>query len=643
MEQRKKQLLATLLSLESFTTTQQLAERLGVSEKTIRNDLKQLDNWLKQTTSAILLRQPGIGVKLEATERERDMLHFYIRQIESVSTSESILDPAKRKRWITQALLKQSRPITIQQLSEQLYVSKATIRHDLSEVEQELAAYGLQLDKQPHKGLTVRGSERNKRALLVKLIGQTTQLDSTHPYEYALVRHAVRTWERRLHVQFTDESFLRLCTHLVLALIRIQQGHEVHMPAAELQQLRQKTEYPLVEEVARKFGKKLALAIPETEIAYMTLHLLGAKVHYTPPQDAPLDATLSQLDPEAIRMAESLIERVAQMAQLPLSQDKELFLGLAIHLPSAIHRLRHQLRLTNPILDEIKQTYRYTFEMVCAATITLEPVVGGQVSEDEIGYLTLHIQAALERCQPVDRAQVRILIVCTTGVGTSQLLATKIRRAFPDLLLLGSVPMSQLQRALAQHQPDLLISTIPLNELAVPHITVSPFFPEADQRKVADRLRAIKEPPLAETAFPTLHSFIAPHLVLLDLAAEHPDELIQAMGQHLVEQGVVDKAYPASAIARERLSSTYIGGGIAIPHGTIDHIHHSAVCVARLNQPIVWGDETVRLVFMPAVKLSEKERAERLFAEIVALVESPATIERLMRAPDPQTWLSTLV
>lgn len=639
MEQRKKQLMATLLSLESFTTTKQLAERLGVSEKTIRNDLKQLDDWLKQTASVTLLRQPGMGVKLEATEQERDKLQFYIRQTESVSTGESDLDPANRRRKIAQALLEQAHPVTIQQLAEKLYVSKATIRHDLCEIRRELATYGLRLDKQAHKGLTIKGTERAKRAMLAKLSGTHSLLD-LHPYENRLVQYAIRTWERRLHVQFTDESVLRLSTHLILTLIRIQQGHVVYMPDGELRQLQHKTEFPLVEEVCRGLEKKLALPIPKPEIAYMTLHLLGAKVHYPPPQEATMEHMPNQLEPERFVSPKTLIDRAAQMAQLPLAQDKELLLGLAIHLHSAIHRLRHQMRLTNPILDEIKQAYRYTFEMVFSATMALEQKWGGQVPEDEIGYLTLHFQAAIERWQANDQTPVKVLIVC--GIGTSQLLATKVWRAFPELLLLGSVPVSQLPRSLSEHQPDLLVSTIPLTETEVPHLTVSPFFPEEDRQRVASMVQAIKEPPHHGKAFPTLHSFLSPDLILLDLAADHPEDLIQTMGQHLAKQGYVDETYSASAISRERLSSTYIGGGIAIPHGTIDHIHRSVVGATRLKQPIAWGDETVRLVFMPAVKLSEKKEAERLFAEMVALVESPSTIEQLMSASNPETWLSTL-
>ena len=106
------------------------------------------------------------------------------------------------------------------------------------------------------------------------------------------------------------------------------------------------------------------------------------------------------------------------------------------------------------------------------------------VADDEIGYLCVHFQAALER----QIAHKRILVVCSSGVGTSHLLKSRILRAFPDWEIAGVVSASN-HAAFCQNQTvDLVITTIHLNAGPIPAVYVSAFFNDDDIRRVTDAM-----------------------------------------------------------------------------------------------------------------------------------------------------------
>src|SRR5437667_12073989 len=89
-------------------------------------------------------------------------------------------------------------------------------------------------------------------------------------------------------------------------------------------------------------------------------------------------------------------------------------------------------------------------------------------------------------------------------------------------------------------------------------------------------------------------------MILLDQQAPGRDEAIDLVGQLLVGGGYVQPAYVASMKARELTMSTYVGNGVAIPHGTFEDktlILSTGVAVAQFPHGGNWeGSNVARLV-----------------------------------------------
>jgi len=87
--------------------------------------------------------------------------------------------------------------------------------------------------------------------------------------------------------------------------------------------------------------------------------------------------------------------------------------------------------------------------------------------------------------------------------------------------------------------------------------------------------------------------------VLLGGTATTRDEAIDEAGRLLVAIGAVDESYVAAMHERETSVSTFMGNGLAIPHGTNEAkslIRHTAISVVRYAQPIDWKGQPAEFV-----------------------------------------------
>ncbi|MBI4901788.1 MAG: PTS sugar transporter subunit IIA [Actinobacteria bacterium] len=122
---------------------------------------------------------------------------------------------------------------------------------------------------------------------------------------------------------------------------------------------------------------------------------------------------------------------------------------------------------------------------------------------------------------------------------------------------------------------------------------------------------------------------LAPASVRLGLSPTSKEDAIRYCGQILVDAGAADPAYVDGMLAREKQISTYLGEGVAIPHGTNEsrgHITRAALGFAQFPAGIDWDgkrayvlipiasatDEHVSILASLAEVLMDSDSAERL-------------------------------
>lgn len=130
--------------------------------------------------------------------------------------------------------------------------------------------------------------------------------------------------------------------------------------------------------------------------------------------------------------------------------------------------------------------------------------------------------------------------------------------------------------------------------------------------------------------------------IVLNGSARTRDEAIAESALLLVEAGAVTTEYEAAMLERESLVSTFMGNGLAIPHGTNEAkeaIIASAMTVVRYDEPLDWDGNPVRVV----AAIAGKDGGHMAVLSALALVFSDdSAVEQLLAAESPQQVLDLL-
>jgi PTS system mannitol-specific IIA component len=120
------------------------------------------------------------------------------------------------------------------------------------------------------------------------------------------------------------------------------------------------------------------------------------------------------------------------------------------------------------------------------------------------------------------------------------------------------------------------------------------------------------------------------------------DDAIRRCGAVLLEIGAIEPSYVDSMLARERSISTYVGEGVAIPHGTNagkGAVHRDALAVLRFPDGLDWGGQPVSVCVAIAAK---GDGHTAILGELADILLDPERARALRGATHPDQVLQLL-
>lgn len=132
-----------------------------------------------------------------------------------------------------------------------------------------------------------------------------------------------------------------------------------------------------------------------------------------------------------------------------------------------------------------------------------------------------------------------------------------------------------------------------------------------------------------------------PPLVMAEITSRDKESLLQAMAQHLVQfgppaLGTAERVLNA-LLGREKLGSTGVGEGVAIPHAKLPGLSRLVACFGRVPQGVPFAavdEQPVKLVFMLLVPENSAGAHLKALARVSRLLKNPAFRVRLLSLPD---------
>ncbi|PUU90532.1 BglG family transcription antiterminator [Halanaerobium sp. ST460_2HS_T2] len=499
-----------LVDQKEPVSIQVLSEILDVSSRTIRYDLNEIED-LIQKYELKLIKKPNFGVLLEGEAEEQFKV---FAEFNEFYNSRHFRSAKMRKYLILYRLFQKKEPILIFELADLLDVSSATVSKDLDQVEEWLTKRGLALIRRRNYGVQIEGAEIDIRHAMKSLLNESYETGNMiellnksnkkvnfksrleHGYNEEIknllgelnlgeIEAVVKAAENDLGIRFTDSAFTGLIVHIAFAISRLLAEQDIKIGAERLQIIKKKKEFEIAAKIANLLEGKFPVEIPEDEIGFITIHLLGAKMREGKVNTELKENELKYLVKEMIRVVEKYFST-------SLAGDQKLYSGLLVHLQAIVNRIIFDLPIQNPLLEDIKEKYKEVFQASRLAARLIQSEFYVEISEDEVGYLTIHFGAALERINYQEKKKAKVAIVCSSGVGTTNLLEVRLKNEFKAIEIIESLSSLDLENSDILKEIDFVISTIPLSLEAKDVIEVNPFLEENDIDKIKSYLQQRK-------------------------------------------------------------------------------------------------------------------------------------------------------
>lgn len=501
---RIKEIIIILLNQQEYITLQEISDAIQVSSRTVHRELENVEKFLEEK-QIFLEKKKGIGIRLNLENHNIEEIKNWLDN----EKTEQIYTPDQRHTMLKAELLKETEPTKLYSLTHLLDVTESTISNDLDNIQEWFDKYEIELVRKPGLGVYVQGTEKaTRRAIVALLYEHFHEIDLINIIinnEYNLpvklynneidtlvftliesaylnvVKDLLKDLEVTIGYQLADHSYIALIIRFLVTIKRINQGLIIHID----DQLKNQVKVDKIYNALRRWveinpdGEILQLA--DDELIYLAMHIKGAKL-----RDTFSENSISMIeDYKMIRIAKKIIRIAEAQTNTYLEDNEKLLNGLVRHLGPAINRIKLKLDVMNPLVKEIKAMYPYLFQVASECVKVMEEEEHIVVPEDEIAYIATHIGSAIKNEKRNNINKYRVVIACSSGIGTSQLLATEIEKEFYNLDIVDIISTLEIDvDRIKKLNADLVITTIPIPTIDIPTLQVNCILTDKDKIEI---------------------------------------------------------------------------------------------------------------------------------------------------------------
>lgn len=644
MESRIDSILRELMGSDRPLTGEYLASALEVTSRTIREDIKILGDALEEH-GAFVKSKRGSGYELviQDNAKFRTYLNSLVHQNNPQSSLPST--PESRLSYMIKRFLLSESYLKIDDLAEEMHVSKSTLQSDLKVLRSLLKKHSLSMVSKPNYGIKIGGSELNRRFAMSEYLfnrdetspdlvwlDQLAQVVSLSKEQLNNVWTLLIDQLRINQVSLSDIAINNLFVHIAIAYKRIKEGHHVSLITQDIQDIESEKEFTVASNIICEIENELAVTFPKIEIIYIAIHLLGTKLvngnHFKD------DDVQKIMDKSIIELTQKMLEAIEEKFSLGIIHDQELLLGLGLHLKPAINRYKFNMNIRNPMLEDIKHNYPLAFEAGIIASIALDEELGVSIDENEVAYLALHIGAAIERKKAQNKPK-RVYIVCASGVGSAQLIRYRIESEFRSRIEVLGMTEYYKVKDIPFDQTDFIISSVPIREkLPVPVIEVNAILGNRDLTKVEQFVESRQEKIL---------DYLPEDYLFLNQSFRTKEEVIDFLTTFAHTIDDLPDHYKQLVYDREEIAPTSYGNLIAVPHPISPQSTRTFLTICTLSRPIDWADRKVQFVCLLNVAKGSQENLQDMYDLLGRMVNDPKLIQRLLHAKTYHEFLAQLM
>ena len=396
--------------------------------------------------------------------------------------------------------------LKLSDIAETMKIPKTDVRKDLEVMSEELGKDGIRLVYENYKGYRLTG---NKGDLLVKRVGiiediirelketgdffnrekSTTWHREEYFYGYIkyenmeITRKFLELIEKELSLKIDEGNYNRVFSY-ILMLVNFDELYDNMEELLSRNFLFHTPEYLAVERILGKLFREndRKEKIKEANLLLITDLIMGIGVN-----GLKNDTFYKWINEEAV--VEKIIEKVSEMINLDLKEDRILITGLVDNLKSSIYRINNEIQIINSVFKDLILNRDRNIAIVKKAIEETEKEFKINFTDYEIASMAYQIKSSIKRTK---RKNIKkVLLICGLGYGSSKILEESLKENY-EIDIVDIIPYYLADDLIPGYKEvDFILSTIEIHRqfevsYGIPIIKINPIMQEEDFERLAE-------------------------------------------------------------------------------------------------------------------------------------------------------------
>ncbi|MEG0273995.1 MAG: PRD domain-containing protein [Longicatena sp.] len=569
------------------------SDKFNVSLRTIQNDIKAI----KDDTSSLsdifdIDSKVPFGTRIKVLDSDR--FAQYLGEMKLQSDEFNINYRDDRIYKLLNFLLSQRKSISLTKCADYIFVSKSTLTSDLKELEKILSKFSLRLIQT--KGyIWIDGLERDKRTCLMDnsyailpMISSKLMAD-TEAVHVEFIRKTLMKELLERQYPISDVEFQNIIIWLNVSIKRIM--NFFYLNDEDITSDGQyDAEIQIAADIFERIETKYFIRVPQTEINFLAMYINN---HSNFSNTDYISEDLNTFILEAL-------EKIRESYPTDFTHDVDLRISLALHCVPLISRARNNVQIKNEMLDYIKQSFPYAFDIATFFSYLLSERYKCKIKESETAFLAIYFNKSINEYS-VLKGNKRICIITNLKRSEYFLLEQFLYDKFQKYIVSITFVTGNDLDTLNLDQFDLFFSTEDNRATESGLATKFTFFPDSKElEKIKVRIEGFKN-------VKDIMKLFDPKLFFVKDFTKKEE----------IQKCLVDAAsqlYQVSNLSeeielREEFGSTYFGNSVAILHPMHLISDDSFIGEIILKKPAVWDNEGnhVNLIFLVCIQKNNLE------------------------------------
>ncbi|EML6499614.1 BglG family transcription antiterminator [Clostridioides difficile] len=630
MKTSKKELFLNFIKTQhDWIDSSTLANYLNVSTRSIRKYVNEINS----NGEFILSSKKGYKVNLNNNCQTK------------IDSSENI-SPDNRLNLILKELIVNSNGINIFDLSEELFVSPATIEGDIVKANKFIGSYNLKI-KQSKFLLKLVGNESAKRKLMSSIIFKETGSDFLslfdvqkiyQEYNLTKLKENIIYILKKYNLFINEYAINNILLHLMITIDRIKKNNYIESVEV-VNYIDNNIDINIAKDISNFLESEYNITLTSAELYYLVFQLTNKTtvLNYNQMDTKSLS---NYIDEHFVKLTKKIIKNVYDLYLIDLS-DEEFVVKFTLHVKNLISRAKNNQVLRNQIPQKLKDSYPLIYDIsvyICNQIQTLENV---DIDEDEISYISLHVGSFFDR-QKLLEDKVLCALITPNYYDLQFKIVRDLEKRFNESIEIIQI-FSDTHNLDFDNKVDMVITTLPISDRCpIPFVYVNPYLNRKDYDNIQSKFIQIKDRKNILTVQNHLEMYFSESLFMKNIYLDSAKDYIKFMGNILYKNKYVKPNYIDDVLIREKMSSTAFNNNVAIPHSMKMDALKTGVCLIVNDKPVKWGEEKVQIIAMIPINEKEKEKFNYIFESFIEILSEWNNIKELTKADNYSSFMNRI-